>query len=50
VVPAIKISVDDPLGDLRLSEEEPVPPACGELGGDPGKVFADRDAIEQRKP
>jgi len=49
-VPAVRVGVDDPLGNLRLSEEEPVPPSCGELGGGPGKVFADRDAIEQRKP
>jgi hypothetical protein len=49
VVPAVGIGGDHPLGDLRLSEEEPVPPASGEFGRDSGKVFADWDAIEQRE-
>src|ERR1700689_1381252 len=49
-VPTVRIRIDYPLRDLRLSEEEPVPPSGGELGGGPGKVLAERDAIEQRKP
>ena len=49
VVPTVGIGGDHPLGDLRLREKEPVPPAASELGGEARKVLADRDAIEQRQ-
>jgi hypothetical protein len=43
----VGIGVDDSLGSLGLSEEEPVPPAFSELCSDARKVFADWDAIKQ---
>ena len=49
VVPAVGVRTDYPLGNLWLSVEEPVPPASGEFGGDPGQVLADRDAVQQRE-
>lgn len=48
-IPTVGVGVDDPLRCLRLSEEEPVPPAGRELRVRTGEVFADRDAVQQRE-
>jgi hypothetical protein len=49
-VPAVRVRVDDPLGNVRLGEEEPVPPSRGELGRDARQVFGEGKTVEQCHP
>ena len=49
-VPGVRVGGDDPLGDLRLGEEEPVPPRGREPGVGPAQVLTDRQAVQEGDP
>ena len=50
VVPGVGVGSDDALGRFfELAEEEPVPPAGGEVGVAACECFADRNCVEDRE-